>query len=91
MQEENKSGLPEGGALPASNTSERAPTEKETLVERIEGDIKSDADKVIAAIEAWYEKHFHTAIEQGRAPISSDEKTALVTGVVAAVAPVTKE
>jgi len=47
--------------------------------------------RVTAAIDAWYVDHFHAAAVAGRAPLSADDKDALVKSVTAAVAPATKE
>lgn len=46
--------------------------------------------RVIAGIEAWYERHFHKAAVEGRQPLSADDKAALLKSVTDAVAP-TKE
>lgn len=46
---------------------------------------KPAAERVNDAIEAWYAKHYHSAALAGRAPISADEKAALVAHITAAV------
>jgi len=53
---------------------------------------ESDVERVIAAVEAWYAAHFHAAAVEGRAPITADDKAALIQHVADAVAPTaTKE
>lgn len=52
---------------------------------RVEKTAEADVKRVVAAIEAWYAKHYHSAAVAGRAPISVDEKAALVEHVTAAV------
>ena len=53
---------------------------------------ESDVERVIAAIERWYAAHFHSAAVEGRAPITADDKAALIQHVADAVAPTaTKE
>ncbi|MDE1907136.1 MAG: hypothetical protein KGH75_11880 [Rhodospirillales bacterium] len=53
---------------------------------------ESDVERVIAAIERWYAAHFHAAAVEGRAPITADDKAALIQHVADAVAPTaTKE
>lgn len=45
---------------------------------------KHDAEAVIAAIERWYEGHFHRAAVEGRQPISAADKADLVKAVTEA-------
>lgn len=52
--------------------------------------IENDLERVLEAIERWYAKHFHHAVIAGVAPISADDKAALIQHVTEAVAP-TKE
>ncbi|MGH2506580.1 MAG: hypothetical protein ACRESO_04100 [Gammaproteobacteria bacterium] len=40
--------------------------------------VKVDAEAVIAAVEAWYAKHFHKAAVSQTAPISSEDKASLI-------------
>jgi hypothetical protein len=76
MTDETVSGTPEGEALPVSQYFKRAVKAVET-----------DAERVIAAIERWYAAHFHAAALAGRAPLSADDKAALIQHVADAVAP----
>lgn len=75
MTDETVSGKPEGEALPASR------------FKRAEQVIVADAERVLAAIERWYAAHFHAAALAGRAPLSADDKAALIQHVADAVAP----
>ena len=78
MIDETVSGKPEGEALPAFN-----PPPKGGFFSRAE----SDVERVIAAIERWYAAHFHAAAIAGTAPLSADDKAALIQHVADAVAP----
>lgn len=51
---------------------------------RVESAASADVRKVIAAIEAWYARHFHRAAVEGRAPISATDKADLVKAVAEA-------
>jgi hypothetical protein len=87
MTDETDSGQPEGEALPVST--------KAGIGARL-GDamnlVTADAEHVIAAIERWYAAHFHAAALAGVAPLSADDKAALIQHVADAVAPAaTKE
>ncbi len=74
----------EGEALPASIP----PPLPTSWIERAE----SDVERVIAAVERWYAAHFHRAAVAGTAPITADDKAALIQHVADAVAPTaTKE
>jgi hypothetical protein len=42
-------------------------------------------DRLVAAIERWYAKHYHKAALAGVSAISADDKSALVASVTAAV------
>jgi hypothetical protein len=68
-----------------------APAEGEALpvsrFKRAEQAIQTDAERVIAAIERWYAAHFHAAAAAGTAPLSADDKAALIQHVADAVAP----
>ena len=46
---------------------------------------------VIAAIERWYEAHFHAHAVAGTAPLSANDKAALLQHVTDAVAPPTTQ
>jgi hypothetical protein len=73
MNDEPVSAQAEGEALPESC--------------EIKASIHIDAAPVIAAIERWYAAHFHAAALAGRAPITADDKAALIQHVADAVAP----
>lgn len=45
---------------------------------------ETDANAAIAAIEAWYARHFHRAAVEGRQPISAADKADLVKAVTEA-------
>ena len=49
------------------------------------------AQRLEAAIEAWYEKHFHRCITSGTAAITAEEKDALHKATQAAVATPTQD
>lgn len=51
---------------------------------RVESAVSADVKKVVAAIEAWYARHFHRAAVEGRAPISATDKADLVKAVAEA-------
>jgi hypothetical protein len=75
MIDETKAAPAEGEALPVSR------------FRRAEKAIESDAERVIAAVERWYAAHFHAAALAGTAPLSADDKAALIQHVADAVAP----
>ena len=55
-----------------------------------EGEVLPETDlatRVTAAIEAWYARHYHAAALAGTAPLSADDKAALIQHVADAVAP----
>jgi hypothetical protein len=54
---------------------------------RAEKTVETDVERVIAAIERWYAAHFHAAAAAGVAPITADDKAALIQHVADAVAP----
>jgi hypothetical protein len=74
MIDENVSAQAEGSHVPA----------KAGFFSRAEKAVVSDAERVIAAVEAWYAQHFHRASVEGRAPISAEDKAALVAAVAKA-------
>lgn len=76
MNDENESAQAEGSPTPA----------KAGFFSRAEKAIASDAERVVAAVEAWYAQHFHRATVEGRAPISAEDKAALVKAVTEASA-----
>jgi hypothetical protein len=85
--DETISGHPEGEALPASNEIKVAiHLDPKPLVYAI-GELKADAARVIDAVERWYAAHFHAAAVAGVAPLSADDKAALIQHVADAVAP----
>lgn len=76
MNEDIESGQPEGEALPESLPPPLPAHAANGLHERL-----------LDAIERWYAAHFHAAAVAGRAPITADDKAALVSSVTAVVAP----
>lgn len=48
---------------------------------------KDNVKRAIAAIERWYAAHFHRHALAGTAPLSADDKAALIQHVADAVAP----
>ena len=86
MIADEKAAKAEGEALPGSNQPAKA-----GFFVRAEQAAMSIEQRAVAAIEDWYERHFHACAVSGRAPISADDKAALVKGVAEAVAPATKE
>ena len=88
MNDEINAGQPEGEALPAA-IPQPARAGFFSLAERA---VESALHPAIAAIERWYDAHFHTHAVAGTAPISADDKAALIQHVADAVAPTaTKE
>jgi hypothetical protein len=83
MNDETNSGQPEGEALP-----EVSQPAKTGFFSSAEKTVQTDVERVIAAVEAWYAAHFHAAALAGRAPITADDKAALIQHVADAVAPV---
>jgi hypothetical protein len=75
MNTENASAPAEGEALPVSR------------FKRADQAVQTDVERVIAAVERWYAAHFHAAAIAGRAPITADDKAALIQHVADAVAP----
>ena len=76
MKDDTVSGKPEGEALPA------------IFPEPPQGGFfSSAAHPALAAIERWYAKHFHAHALAGTAPLSADDKAALIQHVADAVAP----
>ena len=73
MIDEEQAAQAEGVALPAESAWHRAEYKADAVV-----------DRVVAAIERWYEGHFHRAAVNGTAPLSSDDKAALIAHVSAA-------
>ena len=74
MTDDTASALAEGEALPA-------------FLKRAEQAIESIEQRAVAAIERWYAAHFHKAAQAGTAPLSADDKAALIQHVADAVAP----
>ncbi|MDE1906888.1 MAG: hypothetical protein KGH75_10625 [Rhodospirillales bacterium] len=83
MTEETASAPAEGEALPTVSPTPA----KAGFFSRAEQAAKTDAERVIAAVERWYAAHFHAAAVEGRAPITADDKAALIQHVADAVAP----
>lgn len=86
MKDEDTAAKAEGEALPESTQPAKA-----GFFVRAEQTALSIEQRAVAAIEDWYERHFHACAVSGRAPLSADDKAALVKGVADAVAPATKE
>lgn len=83
MIDERESAQAEGEALPV--IPQPGPLHSSTrILSRAERAVVSDAERVIAAVEAWYTQHFHRASVEGRAPISAEDKAALVAAVAKA-------
>jgi hypothetical protein len=85
MSIENESAQAEGEASPAITPTPA----KAGFFSRAEQAAKTDAERVIAAVERWYAAHFHAAAVAGRVPITADDKAALIQHVTDAVAPTT--
>lgn len=82
MTDKNASGQPEGQALPASRS---------TRLGAIANTATVDAERVLAAVERWYERHFHRCAVAGVAPVSADDKAELLKHLAEAVAPAATE
>lgn len=78
MNDDTASAQAEGEALPAS-----IPPPKGGFFSPVE----SLASRAEAAIERWYAAHFHRHAQAGTAPLSADDKAALIQHVADAVAP----
>ncbi|MDE2426908.1 MAG: hypothetical protein KGO96_13490 [Elusimicrobia bacterium] len=88
MTDETASAPAEGEASPAVTPTPA----KAGFFSRAEKAVENDVERVISAIERWYAAHFHAAALEGRAPITADDKAALIQHVADAVAPTaTKE
>lgn len=88
MNDETASAPAEGEALPVPGKTIAATLRVDTkpITDAI-GELRIDAERVIAAVERWYAAHFHAAAVAGRAPITADDKAALLKHVADAVAP----
>ena len=80
MIDENEAAQAEGEALPGSGP-------QPPYVPSIPFELEHLPGRVIAAVEAWYAEHFHRAVVAGAAPISSEDKAALIQHVTDAVSP----
>jgi hypothetical protein len=80
MNDETESGQPEGEALPTSTPPPLPPQGGFFSPD------DSPATRAEAAIERWYAGHYHRAAAEGRAPLSADDKAALIASVREAVA-----
>jgi len=87
MSTEKASAKADGDVLPENTIKPAEPG----FLARAEKAAMSIEERVVAAIDGWYERHFHACAVAGRAPLSADDKTALVKSAVDAVAPATKE
>jgi hypothetical protein len=66
--------------------------EGEALLTRAEQAVEAALHPALAAIERWYAAHFHRHVRAGTAPLSADDKAALIQHVADAVAnPAVKE
>lgn len=86
MNDDIKSAQAEGDALPSFSQPPKG-----GFFSSAEKTIETDVDRVIAAVERWYAAHFHRAALAGTAPITADEKAALIQHVADAVAPTTAQ
>lgn len=59
----------------------------DTASAQAEGDALPVAHPALLAIERWYAAHFHRHAQDGTAPLSADDKAALIQHVADAVAP----
>jgi hypothetical protein len=87
MNDEPVSAQAEGEALSESEKFDNALHFNGTPEPAWFDSAKTDVERVIAAVEAWYAAHFHAAALAGRAPITADDKAALIQHVADAVAP----
>lgn len=86
MSDENTS------ASPADRSAAPAVQPSPGFFAKAEAVVVSDVERAVAAVERWYAAHFHAAAVAGRAPITADDKAALIQHVADAVAPTaTKE
>lgn len=75
MNDETDTAQAEGEVLPKS------------FAKTAEAAVLSLEQRVLAALDRWYEKHFHAAAADGRAPISAEEKASLTAHVSEALTP----
>lgn len=83
MNDETASAPAEGEALPAVPPTPA----KAGFFSRAEQVVETDVERAIAAVERWYAAHFHRHAQAGTAPITADDKAALIKHVADAVAP----
>lgn len=77
-----------GGASAPNASAPAAPQPaKAGFFSSAEREVESLVERVEQAIERWYAAHYHAATVAGRAPITTDDKAALVSSVTAVVAP----
>lgn len=83
MNEDTEAGaLPEGEALP----EHLPPPLPGSAVQLGDQANLNGQSAVLDAIERWYADHFHACAVAGRAPITADDKAALIASVREAVA-----
>lgn len=87
MSADERAAKAEGDMLPENTTKPAGAG----FFARAEKAVLSIEERISAAVDGWYEGHFHACAVAGRTPISADDKAALVKSVVDAVAPATKE
>lgn len=83
MNDEPVSAQAEGEALPASIQ----PPPKGGFFSSAEKAVEAALHPAIEAVERWYAAHFHAHAVAGTAPLSADDKAALIQHVADAVAP----
>lgn len=76
-----------GAAAPDASAPAAPQPAKAGFFSRAEHEVEDLAKRVEDAIERWYAAHYHAATLAGRAPITTDDKAALVSSVTAVVAP----
>ncbi|MGN6383651.1 MAG: hypothetical protein ACTHMK_13695 [Dyella sp.] len=86
MNDDNASAKAEGEALP-----ENGPAIVKSLIRGETKKLETDAERVFAAVERWYERHFHRCAVAGVAPLSADDKAELHKHLAEAVAPAATE
>lgn len=82
MIDETTSASADGDAVPESNQPAKA-----GFFVRAEHAVLSLEQRAVAAVEAWYARHFHAAATEGRPPISAEEKASLIAHVSEALTP----
>ena len=86
MHDENEAAQAEGEALPLPDAEPMPPPLPSPPPGGFFSPVESLDSRVEAAIERWYAEHFHRAAVDGRAPLTADDKAALISSVRSAVA-----